>query len=170
MLIPAPCPNTDLPDLDCFPILEHEQAQVAWLDWRGIEPVGAGALNWAPLKPDWFALAGAIDPSAPKGWWPDLWPRGPWKSHLAFVSPHAGVPSWRLSRQWHPRLGSEREGWALRGRSSETQALWEDNRQEGQGSPNRGNSLQASDIFCLSLKQQEETNKCQIFSPLSIQN
>ena len=31
------------------------------------------------------------------------------------------------------------------------------NRQEGQGSPNRGNSLQVSDIF-ISLKQQEETD------------
>ena len=31
------------------------------------------------------------------------------------------------------------------------------NRQEGQGSPNGGNSLQVSDIF-ISLKQQEETN------------
>ena len=35
-----------------------------------------------------------------------------------------------------------------------------------QGSPNRGNRLQVSDIFYLSLKQQEETNyKCQIFFP-----
>ena len=34
---------------------------------------------------------------------------------------------------------------------------WEGNRQEGQGSPNGGNSLQVSDIF-ISLKQQEETN------------
>ena len=34
---------------------------------------------------------------------------------------------------------------------------WEGNRQEGQGSPNRGNSLQVSDIF-ISLKRQEETN------------
>ena len=39
--------------------------------------------------------------------------------------------------------------------------LWEGNRQEGQGSPKGGNSLQMSDIFYLSLKQQEETNyKC----------
>ena len=35
--------------------------------------------------------------------------------------------------------------------------VWEGNRQEGQGSPNGGNSLQVSDIF-ISLKQQEETN------------
>lgn len=28
-LFPPPHPNTDLPDLDCFPILEHDQAQVA---------------------------------------------------------------------------------------------------------------------------------------------
>ena len=35
--------------------------------------------------------------------------------------------------------------------------LWEGNRQEGQGSPNGGNSLQVSDIF-ISLKRQEETN------------
>ena len=34
---------------------------------------------------------------------------------------------------------------------------WEGNRQEGQGSPNGGNSLQVSDIF-ISLKRQEETN------------
>ena len=35
---------------------------------------------------------------------------------------------------------------------------------KAQGSPNRGNRLQASDIFYLSLKRQEETNsKCQIF-------
>ena len=34
---------------------------------------------------------------------------------------------------------------------------WEGNRQEGQVSPNRGNSLQVSEIF-LSLKRQEETN------------
>ena len=34
---------------------------------------------------------------------------------------------------------------------------WEGNRQEGQGSQNGGNSLQASDIF-ISLKRQEETN------------
>ena len=41
---------------------------------------------------------------------------------------------------------------------------WEGNRQEGQGSPNGGKRLQVSDIFYLSLKQQEETNyKCQIF-------
>ena len=41
---------------------------------------------------------------------------------------------------------------------------WQRNRQEGQGSPNRGNRLQVSDIFNLSLKLQEETNfKCQIF-------
>ena len=33
----------------------------------------------------------------------------------------------------------------------------EGNRQEGQGSPNRGNRLQVSDIF-LSLKQQGKTN------------
>ena len=33
--------------------------------------------------------------------------------------------------------------------------------QEGQGSPNGGNRLQVSNIFSLSLKQQEETNyKC----------
>ena len=37
------------------------------------------------------------------------------------------------------------------------QRYWEGNRQEGQGSPNGGNSLQMSDIF-ISLKQQEETN------------
>ena len=36
-------------------------------------------------------------------------------------------------------------------------SLWEVNRQEGQRSPNGGNSLQVSDIF-LSLKRQEETN------------
>ena len=35
--------------------------------------------------------------------------------------------------------------------------IWEDNRQEGQGSPNGGSSLQVSDIF-ISLKRQEETN------------
>ena len=34
---------------------------------------------------------------------------------------------------------------------------WEGNRQEGQGSPNGGNSLQVTDIF-ISLKRQEETN------------
>ena len=35
---------------------------------------------------------------------------------------------------------------------------------KAQGSPNRGNRLQVSDIFSLSLKRQEETNyKCQIF-------
>ena len=34
---------------------------------------------------------------------------------------------------------------------------WEGNRQEGQGSPNRGNRLQVSDIF-ISLKWQQETN------------
>ena len=34
---------------------------------------------------------------------------------------------------------------------------WGGNRQESQGSPNGGNSLQVSDIF-LSLKRQEETN------------
>ena len=34
---------------------------------------------------------------------------------------------------------------------------WQGNRQEGQGSPNGGNSLQVSDIF-ISLKRQEETN------------
>ena len=34
---------------------------------------------------------------------------------------------------------------------------WEDNKQEGQGSPNGGNRLQVSDIFSLS-KWQEETN------------
>ena len=33
----------------------------------------------------------------------------------------------------------------------------EGNRQEDQGSPNRGNRLQVSDIFYFSLKQQEET-------------
>ena len=37
------------------------------------------------------------------------------------------------------------------------QDYWEGNRQESQGSPNGGNSLQVSDIF-ISLKQQEETN------------
>ena len=42
---------------------------------------------------------------------------------------------------------------------------WEVNRQEGQGSPNRGNRLKMSDIFSLSLRQQEETNKCYIFPP-----
>ena len=36
-------------------------------------------------------------------------------------------------------------------------SLWEVNRQEGQRSPNGGNSLQVSDIFT-SLKRQEETN------------
>ena len=46
---------------------------------------------------------------------------------------------------------------------------WEHNRQEGQGSPDRGNRLQVSDIFYLSFKQQEETNyKCQIFFPPSL--
>ena len=35
--------------------------------------------------------------------------------------------------------------------------VWEGNRQEGQGSPNGGNSLQVSDIF-ISLKRQEERN------------
>ena len=39
-------------------------------------------------------------------------------------------------------------------------SFWEGNRQEGQGSPNRGSRLQVSDIFYLSLKQQDETNKC----------
>ena len=34
---------------------------------------------------------------------------------------------------------------------------WEGNRQEGQGNPNGGNSLQVSDIF-ISLKRQEKTN------------
>ena len=34
---------------------------------------------------------------------------------------------------------------------------WEGNRQEGQGSPKGGNSLQVSDIF-ISLKRQKETN------------
>ena len=38
-----------------------------------------------------------------------------------------------------------------------TRRTWEGNRQEGQGSPNGGNSLQVSDIF-ISLKRQEETN------------
>ena len=42
-------------------------------------------------------------------------------------------------------------------REYQLQHYWEGNRQEGQGSPNRGNSLQVSDIF-ISLKQQEETN------------
>ena len=43
-------------------------------------------------------------------------------------------------------------------------AIWtlEGNRQEGQGSPNGGNSLQVSDIF-ISLKQQEETNSRYFF-------
>ena len=36
-------------------------------------------------------------------------------------------------------------------------SFWEGNRQEGQGSPNRGNKLQVSDIF-ISLKRQKETN------------
>ena len=36
-------------------------------------------------------------------------------------------------------------------------SYWEDNRQEGQGSPNGGNRLQVLDIF-ISLKRQEETN------------
>ena len=43
---------------------------------------------------------------------------------------------------------------------------WEGNRQEGQGFPNGGNSLQVSDIF-ISLKWQEETNA--IFFSFSIQ-
>ena len=48
---------------------------------------------------------------------------------------------------------------------------WEGNRQEGQGSPHRGNRLQGSDLFYLSLKWQEETNyKCQIFFSFSIQS
>ena len=38
-----------------------------------------------------------------------------------------------------------------------SQWKWEGNRQEGQGSPKGGNSLQVSDTF-LSLKRQEETN------------
>ena len=42
-------------------------------------------------------------------------------------------------------------------------SYWEGNRQEGQGSPNEGNRLWVSDIFSLSFKRQEETNKCQIF-------
>ena len=33
--------------------------------------------------------------------------------------------------------------------------LWDGNRQEGQGSPKGGNRVQVSDIFSLSLKQQE---------------
>ena len=43
---------------------------------------------------------------------------------------------------------------------------WEGNRQEGQGSPGRGNRLHASDVFSLSLKRQEEINfKCKGFFP-----
>ena len=50
------------------------------------------------------------------------------------------------------------------GQCKEYSNYWEGNRQEGQGSPNRGNRLQVSDIFYLSLKWQEETNyKCQFF-------
>jgi len=41
--------------------------------------------------------------------------------------------------------------------SLEKKDRWKGNRQEGQGSPNWGNSLQVSDIF-ISLKRQEETN------------
>ena len=46
---------------------------------------------------------------------------------------------------------------------------WEGNRQEGQGSPNRGNRLQVSDIFYLSLKWPRNKLLVLYFSPFSIQ-
>ena len=54
---------------------------------------------------------------------------------------------------------------SFRDRSGYEVMFWEGKRQEGQGSPNGGNSLQMSYIVLLSpLKWQEETNdKCQIF-------
>ena len=50
-----------------------------------------------------------------------------------------------------------RQGAPTMGLGALVASEWEGNRQEGQGSPNRGNSLQVSDIF-ISLKRQEETN------------
>ena len=58
-----------------------------------------------------------------------VWPREPWKCHLAFSSPGAGVPSLSLLLEsaagcWGPDWdASEERGEALGGTSSETQAL-----------------------------------------------
>ena len=56
--------------------------------------------------------------------------------------------------------------------SKNRKLIWKDvrgNRQEGQESPNGGNRLQVSDIFSLSLKQQEETTSV-IFFPFLYTN
>ena len=49
---------------------------------------------------------------------------------------------------------------------------WEGNRQEGQGSPNRGNSLQVSDIFFISLLsgRRKQATSVKIFFPLLYTN
>ena len=57
---------------------------------------------------------------------------------------------------WNAKVGSP-ETPGVTGKFGLGVCNWEGNRQEGQGSPNRGNSLQVSDIF-LSLEHQEETN------------
>ena len=58
---------------------------------------------------------------------------------------------------WEGVQTRKREGVLQSPDSQQGLRTWEGNRQEGQGSPNGGNSLQVSDIF-ISLKRQEETN------------
>ena len=98
------------------------------LDWRGVETVRVGALNRAPLNLTiWFALAGTIDPSAPKGWWPDalatrILERSPSLQVCWFWCPQLKSLS-RVQRPRHvsrkqcPRSGWVwKEGWSLKGK------------------------------------------------------
>ena len=106
------------------------------LDWRGVETVRVGALNWAPLNLTiWFALAGTIDPSAPKGWWPDalatrILERSPSLQVCWFWCPQLKSLS-RVQRPRHvsrkqcPRSGWVwKEGWSLKGKKQWDTRPW----------------------------------------------
>ena len=78
----------------------------------------------------------------------------------------AALPTvWRLLKMFN-RIYPVTQQFLSSGHTQETWkhmsiAEWQGNGQEGQGSPKRGNRLQV--FFNLSLKRQEETNKCWVF-------
>ena len=98
----------------------------------------------------------------------------PWSPHFLWPLWHRNLTQVKGNLRAGPNISHDpcfREFW-LRPEPTYTlkptfpMSFREGIRQEGKGSPNGGDRLQVSDIFSLSLKQQEETNyMCQIFFP-----